>query len=351
MTPPTIEQARQDEVRPGSAPTRIRPAKLRSEAQISGVGSYRPARVITNDWLAQYSDTSDSWIRERTGIESRRFAEPDETVADMAVAASERALARAGVDASDVDLVLVATSSHPYQFPGAAPEVASRIGAHGVGAADLSVGCSGFCYSLSMAADAVRAGSANCAVVVGAEKASDLLDLTDRTTSVLFGDGAGAAVVTRSGEARIGPAAWASDGRQSHLLTQSPSWAEFRHSDVKWPSLQMDGRAVFRWAATQLVPVAQRACELAGVDVTEIQAFVPHQANLRIIDALVKAIGLPETIPVAKDITTTGNTSAASVPLALSALVEDGAVQSGDAALLLAFGSGLSVAGMVVTVP
>jgi 3-oxoacyl-[acyl-carrier-protein] synthase-3 len=351
MSPSPAERGPENGTRRNGTPTRVRPTTRRSEAQISGIGSYRPARVVTNDELAQYSDTSDSWIRERTGIESRRFAEPGETVADMAVAASERALKHAGVPGSEVDLVLVATSSHPYQFPGAAPEVASRIGAHGVGAADLSVGCSGFCYSLSVAADAVAAGSAECVVVVGAEKASDLLDFSDRSTAILFGDGAGAVVVTRSEEPKIGPVARASDGRQSHLLTQTPSWAELRHSDVDFPVMRMDGRAVFRWAATALVPVAQQACELAGIDTADIEAFVPHQANLRIIDALVRAIGLREDIPVARDIVTTGNTSAASVPLALSSLIDAGKARSGDAALLLAFGSGLSVAGQVVTLP
>jgi 3-oxoacyl-[acyl-carrier-protein] synthase III len=329
----------------------VRPTTRLSHGQIKGVGSYRPARIVTNDELAQYSDTSDTWIRERTGIVSRRFAEPGETVADMAVAACESALGHAEVSASDVDLVLVATSSHPYQFPGAAPEVASRIGAHGVGAADLTVGCAGFCYALGLAADAIRSGSSRCAVVAGSEKASDLLDLSDRSTSILFGDGAGAVVLTTSDVPTIGPVAWASDGRQNGLLTQSPNWVDFRHSDVEWPSLRMDGRAVFRWAATALIPVAQRACELAGVELGDIQAFVPHQANLRIIDALVSALGLREDIPVARDITTTGNTSAASVPLALASLFEAGEVKSGDAALLLAFGSGLSVAGQVVNLP
>jgi 3-oxoacyl-[acyl-carrier-protein] synthase III len=351
MTSQPSDSGHEAGARNNGARIRVRPVTRRAEAQIIGVGSYRPARVVTNEELAQYCDTSDGWIRDRTGIVSRRFAEPGETVADMAVAASENALAHAGIDASEVDLVLVATSTHPYQVPGAAPEVASRIGAHGVGAADLSVGCAGFCYSLSVAADAIRAGSVRCAVVVGSEKLTDLLDIRDRTTAVLFGDGAGAVVLTRSEDPRIGPVAWGSDGRQNHLLTQSTSWVDLRERDVAFPVLRMDGRAVFRWAATALVPVARRACELAGVDPADIQAFVPHQANLRIIDALVRATGLPEDVPVARDIVTTGNTSAASVPLALSSLVDAGEAHSGDAALLLAFGSGLSVAGQVVSLP
>jgi 3-oxoacyl-[acyl-carrier-protein] synthase-3 len=351
MTPLRGDGGRTHGTRRHSTPSRMRPVTRRGEARISGIGSYRPARVVTNDELAQHCDTSDSWIRERTGIESRRYAAADETVADMAVAASERALEAAGIPADEVDLVLVATSSHPYQLPGAAPEVASRIGAHGVGAADVTVGCAGFCYSLGLAADAVRSGSARCAVVVGSENLSDLLDRSDRTTSILFGDGAGAVVVTRSDEPDIGPVAWASDGRQGHLLTQSASWTELRDRDADFPVLRMDGRSVFRWAATALVPVAQQACELAGVNTSDIRAFVPHQANLRIIDALVRAIGLPDDIPVARDIVTTGNTSAASVPLALSSLVGAGEARSGDPALLLAFGSGLSVAAQVVTLP
>lgn len=320
-------------------------------ARILGLGEHRPARAVSNDEIAARIGVSDEWIRERTGIVSRRFAGPDETVVDMAVEASAKALADSGVTGDQVDLVLVATCTHPYHTPGTAGMVATRIGASGVGAMDLSAACAGFCYALSVAADAIRAGTARYVVVVGSDKFTDFLDHTDRSTSFIFGDGAGAVVLGPAEEAGIGPVAWGSDGEGAGLVTQSRSWVAAREDPAGgWPVLVMDGPTVFRWAVTQLAPVARRACDLAGVDPGELVAFVPHQANLRIVEALAKSLRIADKV-IARDIVDTGNTSAASIPLALGTLRRRGEVKSGDLALLFGFGAGLCYAGQVVRCP
>jgi 3-oxoacyl-[acyl-carrier-protein] synthase-3 len=305
---------------------------------VLGLGRHLPGRIVTNDEIAPGIDSSDEWIRDRSGIVTRRFADDHETVASMAIEASCKAIAAAGVDASDVDLVIVATCTTLTQVPGAAAEVAAGIGATTAGALDIGAACAGFCYALGAAADAVRSGSARHVVVVGSEKLSDILDLGDRGTAFLFGDGAGAAVVGPAEEPGIGPIAWGSDGAQSELITAKPL-------------LRMEGPAVFRWAVTQLAPVARRACELAGVRPEELAAFVPHQANARIVDGIARALRLPESVVVARDVVDVGNTSSASVPLALTRIVESGAVDSGAPALLMGFGAGLTYAAQVVLVP
>ncbi len=309
-------------------------------ARLLGIGEYRPERIVGNDEIAVHVDSSDEWIRTRTGIVSRRIAGPAETVVSMAADAAAKGIAAAGLDAHDVDLVVLATCTIRDAIPGGAARVATAIGAPGVGAFDLNAACGGFCYALSVAADAVRAGSARHVVVVGAEKLSDWLDWTDRTTSILFGDGAAAVVVGPSEQAGVGPVVWGSDGGRADLVGV-PDGDRF---------LRMDGPAVFRWATTSLAPVARAACARAGLTVDDVDAIVLHQANARIVDAVVRALGRPRAV-VANDIAGTGNTSAASVPLALSALVSAGQAQPGDVALLLAFGAGLTYAGQVVRVP
>lgn len=336
---------------PAPAMQRLRPVTRPGEPYLAGVGAYRPRRVVGNDEIVQHSDTSDAWIRERTGITARRFAGAQETVADMAVEAGLHALSQAQVRGDEVDLVLVATSTYPYQTPGVAQDVATRIGADGAGSADLSVGCAGFCYALGLAAAAIKAGTAACAVVVASERLSDFLDVADRSTGFIFGDGAGAVVLTTAGVPTVGPVAWTSDGRQRELISQWPGWLEYGAGELPWPTVRMDGRAVFRWAATALTPVALRACELAGVEISDIDVFVPHQANLRIIEGLARSLRLSPEVRIARDVVSMGNTSAASVPLALSALQETGGTASGDLALFLAFGAGLSIAGQVVQLP
>jgi len=311
-------------------------------SRIAALGEHRPAGSLTNDDIAARGlDTTDEWIRTRTGIASRHIAAADETVVSMGIDAAAKALASCGLTGDDVDLVVLATCTMRNPIPGGAARIASGIGAPGVGAFDVNAACGGFCYALSIASDAVRTGSANRVVVVGAEKLTEWLDWNDRGTCILFGDGAAAAVVEAADEPGIGPVAWGSDG---------DAYASVGVPEGDW-AIRMDGPAVFRWATTQLAPVARRACELAGVDLADIRAFVPHQANVRIVDGLARALKLPDTVVVARDIATTGNTSAASVPLALASLIGTGQVEPGDLALLLAFGAGLTYAGQVVRIP
>ena len=311
-------------------------------ARITGIGEHRPAGVLTNDDLAARGlDTTDEWIRTRTGISSRRVASEAETVISMGTAAAAKAIAEAGVDASDIDLLVLATCSMRNAIPGGAARIATAIGARGIGAFDLNAACGGFSYALSVGADSVRCGTAQRVVVVGSEKLTDWLDWNDRGTCILFGDGAAAVVVEPSESMGIGPVAWGSDG-DGHALVGVP--------DGDW-AIRMDGPAVFRWATTELAPVARRACELAGITTDDLAAFVPHQANTRIIDAMARALRLPKNVVIAHDIAETGNTSAASVPLALSHLIASGQVKSGDATLLLAFGAGLTYAGQVIRIP
>ncbi len=313
-------------------------------ARVLAFGGYQPARVVTNDELAASVETSDEWIRSRVGIASRRLAGPDETVADMAVAAAGKALAGSGLSPADIDLVIVATCTPEVMIPNTAAIVARRLGIGAPGAYDLNAACAGFCYALAAANDAVRAGSARHVLVIGAEKLSQWVDWTDRSTCIIFADGAGAAVVgpaeAEEPEAGIGPVVWGSDGDMADKIC-----IKDRNSFIF-----QEGQAVFRWATTALHPIAKQACAEAGVDPTELAVFVPHQANLRIIEALARKIGAPQA-KVASDIVTAGNTSSASIPLALSRMIERGELGSGDKALLIGFGAGVCYAAQVITLP
>ena len=312
-------------------------------AKILAFGGYQPDRVVTNDDLAKIVDTSDEWIRSRVGIESRRVAGPDETVADMAEAAGAKALATSGLAPQAIDLVVVATCSTEVPLPNVAATVAHRLGIVAPGAYDLNAACAGFCYALATASDAVRAGSARNVLVIGAEKMTSWIDWTDRSTCIIFADGAGAAVVgpTEDGEpSGIGPVVWGSAGDQAEKIT-IPS---------RTGAIRQDGQAVFRWATTSLHPVAVEACVRAGITPADLSAFIPHQANLRIVEAIARKLGIPRE-RVADDIVHAGNTSSASIPLALSRMAEQGRLQPGRPALLLGFGAGLSYAAQVITVP
>jgi 3-oxoacyl-[acyl-carrier-protein] synthase III len=315
--------------------------------RVLAFGGYQPAKVVTNDDLAATVETTDEWIRSRVGIESRRIAGPDETVADMAVVAGGKALAASGLASDDIDLVIVATCTPEVMIPNTAAVVARRLGIVAPGAYDLNAACAGFCYALSAASDAVRAGSARNVLVVGAEKLSQWVDWTDRATCIIFADGAGAAVVgPAEGDepaeqaAGIGPVVWGSDGDLADKI-----FIKDRNSFIF-----QEGQAVFRWTTTSLHPVALQACAEAGVDPTELAVFVPHQANLRIIEAVARKLGAPQA-KVANDIVTAGNTSSASIPLALSRMIEHGEIASGDKALLIGFGAGMCYAAQVITVP
>jgi 3-oxoacyl-[acyl-carrier-protein] synthase-3 len=311
-------------------------------ARILGLGAYQPSRVVTNDELAATIDTSDDWIRTRVGIVSRRIAGPDETLADMAVAAGGKAIAASGLSPEDVGLVIVATCTPESSIPNTAAQVGHRLGIGAPGAFDLNAACAGFCYGLAVASDTVRAGSAEYVLVVGAEKLSAWTDWTDRNTCVLFADGAGAAVVGPAlGQTTgIGPVVWGSAGEHAGRI----------HIRDRTSLLAQDGQRVYWWATTELPAVAVEACRVAGVAPSDLVAFVPHQANLRIIEAIARKIGAPQAV-VADDITEAGNTSAASIPLALTRLVAAGRVPRGGPALLLGFGAGLGFAAQVITIP
>ena len=320
-------------------------------SRISGIAGYRPERVVTNDEVCEQIDSTDEWIRERTGIRTRHRAAPDESVVDMSEVVARRAIDHAGLTPSDIDVVLVATVTHPYQTPAAAPEVAHRLGLTCM-AIDISAACAGYCHGIGLASDMVRAGSAVNVLVIGVEKLSDFTDPTDRTIAFIFGDGAGAAVVSRSETPQISPTVWGSAGDQHRVISQDDSWVDVRHNpDIVFPTIKMQGQTVFRWAVWSVAKHAQETLDRAGITAGDLDVFVPHQANLRIVDSMVKTLGLPDHVTVARDIVTTGNTSAASIPLAMSRMLEEGEIASGDLALQIGFGAGLAYAGQVVVVP
>ena len=330
----------------------ITPATGAAYARIMSVGGYRPSRIVTNDEVCKNIDSSDEWIRERSGIIERRYAADDETVVDMATAAATKAIERSGIDAAEVGLVLVASVTHPYPTPSAAAEVAFRIGAIGAAATDISSACAGFCYGIALADSVVRGGAAKYVVVIGVEKLSDWTDFSDRSTAFIFADGAGAVVIGPSDVPAIGPVVWGSDGEQRDAINMTQSLVEYRDEPGPiFPALTMQGQQVFRWAVGDMAKTAQRALDVAHVAADDLDAFIPHQANMRITDAMIRALKLPAHVPVARDIAYTGNTSAASIPLAMERMLDDHEVEHGGTALLIGFGAGLVFASQVVTLP
>ena len=329
----------------------IVPSQGSAHSRLMGVGGYRPQRVVMNAEIVDQIDSSDQWIRERSGIVSRRFAAKDESVVDMAEAATRDALESAGLEAAQVDAVIVATVTHPYQTPAAAPILADRLGIRGA-AFDIGAACAGYCHGVSLASDMVRGGSAQHVLVVGVEKLSDFTDPHDRGTAFIFGDGAGAAIVGPSETPCIGPTVWGSDGSQWQTISQRDSWVELKDTGgIGSPAIGMAGQSVFRWAVWGMAPVAQKALDAAGVRAEDLDAFIPHQANMRIIDAMIKQLKLPEDIPVARDIAETANTSAASIPLATERMLREGEAPHGGLALQIGFGAGLVYAAQVVELP
>ncbi|HEY2223694.1 beta-ketoacyl-ACP synthase 3, partial [Actinomycetospora sp.] len=260
-------------------------------ATMLGLGAYRPRRSVTNDEVCEYLEVDADWVHARSGIRSRGFADPDETVVAMGTAAARDALAAAGVAAADVAVTVVATMSSDTACPQVATRVAHEIGAVNGAAMDLGAACAGFCYALEVAASLVDAGH-GAVLVVGVERMTDIVDRTDRSTAFLFGDGAGAAVVGPATTPGIGPAAWGADGAQAELIVQSPSFLEHtRGLDDRMPALRMQGPAVFRWATTVMPPLAQLALDRARCKPEQLDVFVPHQANARITDGMVRALG------------------------------------------------------------
>ena len=323
-----------------------------SHAAILGLGGYRPRRVVPNSEIVEAIDSSDEWIQQRSGIKARRFAGPDESVQMMSVAAARQAMERAGIAAEQIDVVIVATVSHLLQTPAVATAIAYELGMNRPAAFDISAACAGFCHGVALANDLIRGGTAKHALVIGVERLSDITDPTDRGTAFIFADGAGAAVVGPSEEPGIGPVLWGSDGEQFDLIRQRDDWRDvLRDGRAAIPALTMKGNPVFRWASYEMAKVAQAALDAAGVSVDELDVFCPHQANNRITDAMARAMKLPDRVRIARDIVDQGNTSAASVPLALDRMMAEGDARSGDLALLIAFGAGLAYAAQVVRVP
>jgi 3-oxoacyl-(acyl-carrier-protein) synthase III len=325
-------------------------------AAILGIGAYRPSRVVPNSAVIEAIDSSDEWIQQRSGIRQRRWAAPDETVQVMSVGAAREAIERAGIAPAQIDCVVVATVTHLLQTPAIATAIAHELGTDKAAAFDISAACAGFCHGVSLAADMVRGGSAGHVLVVGVERLSDLTDLHDRGTAFIFADGAGAAVVGPSETPGIGPVVWGSDGEQFDLIRQKEDWRDVVGTPAVpgsgvMPHLVMQGNPVFRWASFAMAKVGQQALDRAGVGIDDLDVFVPHQANMRIIDAMARSMKLPERVRIARDIADQGNTSAASIPLALHRMIEEGEARSGDVALFIAFGAGLAYAAQVVTVP
>ncbi|WP_369169052.1 ketoacyl-ACP synthase III [Streptomyces sp. R28] len=332
--------------------TKLKPSKGAPYARILGVGGYRPTRVVPNEVILETIDSSDEWIRSRSGIETRHWANDEETVAAMSIEASGKAIADAGISAEQIGGVIVSTVSHFKQTPAVATEIADKLGTNKAAAFDISAGCAGFGYGLTLAKGMIVEGSAEYVLVIGVERLSDLTDLEDRATAFLFGDGAGAVVVGPSEEPAIGPTVWGSEGDKSETIKQTVPWTDYRTGEVdKFPAITQEGQAVFRWAVFEMAKVAQQALDAAGITPDELDVFIPHQANERIIDSMVKTLKLPEHVTVARDVRTTGNTSAASIPLAMERLLATGEAKSGDTALVIGFGAGLVYAATVVTLP
>ncbi len=334
MTRPTLTQAT------GPAHTRI-----------LGLGAARGENVVPNDDLVGPIDSSDEWIRQRTGMVTRVRAGADTDVLDLAETAAREAIANACLTGADIDAVILATVTYFHQTPSGAAILADRLGATPAAAFDVSAACAGYCYGIGQADALVRAGTARNVLVIGAEKMSEFVDPTDRSISFLLGDGAGAVVIGPSDFPGIGPTVWGSDGSQAQAIRQTHSWLDTRDKGAGWPTLRQEGPSVFKWAVWQMAPVAEKALAAAGVTADQIDAFIPHQANMRIIDQMIKQLKLPETVAVGRDIADTGNTSAASIPLATERLIREGQAKSGDLALQIGFGAGLVYAAQVVVLP
>ncbi len=315
----------------------------KSRCVVAGSGHYLPARVLTNDELSRTIDTSDAWIRQRTGIAERRIAAEGETTSDMAVIAAERALAAAGLKATDIDIVVVATSTPDNTFPAAAVSVQAKLGITAGAAYDLQAVCSGFVFALANTDAMLKAGQGQRALVIGSETFSRILDWTDRSTCVLFGDGAGAVVMECLD---------AGDNPQDRGILSAHLRSDGRYRDKLYvdggPSstgtvghLRMEGREVFKHAVARIEDVIEAAFDATGMTADDLDWFVPHQANIRIIDATAKRFGIPDH-KVIKTVDKQGNTSAASIPMALSEAAADGRIKQGQVLLLEAMGGGFT---------
>ena len=329
-----------------------------SESEILSVGVYRPKRLVPNSEIVDRIESSDEWIQQRTGIESRRIAGADESLLDMATWAVEEALKNAKLAITDIDTLIVATITFPFQAPSAATAILQRLGHPKAAAFDINAACAGFSYGVSMANDFIKSGTSKKVLVVGAEKISDFTDPNDRATAFIFADGAGAVVIAASKETGIGPVEWGSDADNRDSILMDPSWIDIRDTETqltkaggKWPNISQEGQKVFRWAVFSVSKAANKALESAGLTVNDIDAFIPHQANIRIIETMAKEMGVPDSVLIADDIRVNGNTSAASIPLAMEAILKKHPELHGKLALLIGYGAGLVYAGQVVKLP
>ena len=323
-------------------------------AEFTRIYSYGAARgdlVVPNDELIGPIDSSDEWIQQRTGIITRTRASAGVLAVDLATDAAREAIAKSGVAAGQIDLVIIATISNVQQTPSMAAVVADRVGSNPAAAYDTNAACAGFSYAVTQADALIRSGAAHYALVIGAEKLSDVVDPTDRSISFLLGDGAGAVVIGPSDSPGIAPAVWGSDGSRADAVGMNSTLTDFRDGSAEWPTLRQEGQTVFRWAVWDMAKVAKQALEAAGITAADLAAFIPHQANMRIIDEFAKQLKLPESVMIARDIATTGNTSAASIPLATHRLLAEHPELSGGLALQIGFGAGLVFGAQVVVLP
>jgi 3-oxoacyl-[acyl-carrier-protein] synthase-3 len=323
-------------------------------AEFTRIYSYGAARgdlIVPNDELVGPIDSSDEWIQQRTGIITRTRASADIFAVDLATDAAREAIDKSGVAADQIDLVIIATISNVQQTPSMAAVVAERVGSNPAAAYDTNAACAGFSYAVTQADALIRSGAAHYALVIGAEKLSDVVDPTDRSISFLLGDGAGAVVIGPSDTPGIAPAIWGSDGAKADAVGMNSTLTDFRDGTAEWPTLRQEGQTVFRWAVWDMAKVAKQALDAAGITAADLAAFIPHQANMRIIDEFAKQLKLPESVMIARDIATTGNTSAASIPLATHRLLAEHPELSGGLALQIGFGAGLVFGAQVVVLP
>ena len=325
-----------------------------TNSQILSVGSYRPKRLVPNSEIVDRIESSDEWIQQRTGIETRRFAGSDETVLDMATWAAEAALEKAKLSISDIDTIIVATITFPFQAPSAATAILQRLGHPKAAAFDVNAACAGFSYGVAMAHDFIKSGTSKHVLVIGAEKISDFTDPNDRATAFIFADGAGAVVIGPSRDAGIGPVEWGSDADSRDAILMNPSWVDIRDNETqltkaggKWPNISQEGQKVFRWAVFSMSKAALKALESAGLTVNDLDAFIPHQANIRIITSACDKLGVPME-KVAVVLHETGNTSSATIPLALFGDFGQVKAKDGDLVLMVGFGAGMTAASAVV---
>jgi 3-oxoacyl-[acyl-carrier-protein] synthase III len=329
----------------------LRQAQGPAFTRILGFGAARGDLSVPNDDLIGPIDSSDEWIRQRTGIITRTRASQDLLAVDMATDAAAEAIAVSGVNPAEIDAVIVATISNIQQTPSMAAVVADRVGSNPAAAYDKNAACAGYAYAVAQADALIRTGVAHYALVIGAEKLSDVVDPTDRSISFLLGDGAGAVVIGPSDFPGIARTIWGSDGSKAGAVGMNGTLTDFRDGAAEWPTLRQEGQTVFRWAVWDMAKVAKQALDAAGVTSADLAAFIPHQANMRIIDEFAKQLKLPESVVIARDIATTGNTSAASIPLATHRLLAEHPELSGGLALQIGFGAGLVFGAQVVVLP